>query len=292
MSRSEIIAPCRNERALADGESTAAMAKRVLELVEAGGSGALVLQRDDGTVVGAVLAEYGRVCWAVCRDCSRRLSDILIGEAPGLTKAVLAELVAECRREQVPLGETLLARGLISLDRLRQGMLRHTCLSLDHLVRSGETGWNWTPHSKQSYSPMLTFSAVEVLAGISYLSEPEACDRALEYLRAAAGPKQSMLALRRVVGGRVPLAHIGGEHLELGRLIALSRQADEMLAIASIAGLHVVVLDLDDLAMVAWGGGSIRYVLLSREKLGFNKLLSHVVSSTVIGNEEMEDGKR
>lgn len=278
-----VAARCRNDRPLREGESTAAMARRVLERAESGGSGALVLRRDDGSVVGAVLAERGRVCWAVCNDCSRRLSDILVAQAPGLTASLLSELVAECRRDHTPLGETLLARGLISQDVLRRAILLHTCLSLDHLMRADATSWSWTPHSKHSYAPMLTFSAVEVLVGMSHSSDPAASEQALAVLRSAMGPGFSALALRRASGGRVPIAHIDGECLELVRLLALAQQADEMLAIAVIAELQVAVLELEDLAFVVWGQGDVRHVLLGYGKLAFNRLLSHVVATNIIG---------
>lgn len=276
-------ARCPNDRPLRVGESTAAMARRVLERAESGGSGALVLRRADGSVVGAVLAEGGRVCWAVCNDCSRRLSDILVEQAPGLTASMLSELVAECRRDHVPLGETLLARGLISQDVLRRAILLHTCLSLDHLMRADASSWSWTPHSKQSYAPMLTFSAVEVLVGLSHASDPAASEQALAVLRAASGPGLSALTLRRVPGGRVPIAHIDGDGLELVRLLALAQQADEMLAIASIAELQVAALELEDLAFVVWGQGDLRHVLLCHGKLAFNRLLSHVAATAIIG---------
>lgn len=276
-------ARCPNDRPLRAGESTAAMARRVLERAESGGSGALVLRRADGSVVGAVLAEGGRVCWAVCNDCSRRLSDILVEQAPGLTTSLLSELVAECRRDHVPLGETLLARGLISQDVLRRAILLHTCLSLDHLMRADASSWSWTPHSKQSYAPMLTFSAVEVLVGLSRASDPAASEQALAVLRAASGPGFSALTLRRVPGGRVPIAHIDGDGLELVRLLALAQQADEMLAIASIAELQVAALELEDLAFVVWGQGDLRHVLLCHGKLAFNRLLSHVAATAIIG---------
>lgn len=276
-------ARCPNDRPLRAGESTAAMARRVLERAESGGSGALVLRRADGSVVGAVLAEGGRVCWAVCNDCSRRLSDILVEQAPGLTASMLSELVAECRRDHVPLGETLLARGLISQDVLRRAILLHTCLSLDHLMRADASSWSWTPHSKQSYAPMLTFSAVEVLVGLSHASDPAASEQALAVLRAASGPGLSALTLRRVPGGRVPIAHIDGDGLELVRLLALAQQADEMLAIASIAELQVAALELEDLAFVVWGQGDLRHVLLCHGKLAFNRLLSHVAATAIIG---------
>lgn len=282
---SGVVAPsCRNDRPLRAGESTAAMARRVLERAESGGSGALVLRRGDGSAVGAVLVENGRVCWAVCNDCSRRLSNILVEQAPNLTTSLLAELVAECRRDQVPLGETLLARGLISQEVLRCALLLHTCLSLDHLMRAESASWSWTPHSKQSYSPMLTFSAVEVLVGMSHASDPAASELALSVLREATAPGFVALTLRRVPGGRIPIAQLGAENLELARLLALAQQADEMLAIASIADLQVAVLELEDLSFVVWGQGDVRHVLLCHGGLAFNRLLSHVAATTIIGN--------
>lgn len=284
MTAAELAVPrCRNDRPLPEGESSAALAKRALERAEAGGSGALVRRRADGSIAGAILAESGRVCWAVCNDCPRRLSDILVEESPGLTLAQVSELVAECRRDHKPLGETLLTRGLVSHEVLRRSLLHHTCVSLDHLMRADADSWAWTAHSKQSYSPMLTFSSVEVLVGMSRLAEPARTAQALAVLESVRAPNESALALLRVGSGRVPIAQIGCEHLELARLVAMARQVDELLAVASIADLRVAVLELEDLAFAAWGNESIRYVLFCQGALAFNRLLSHVVSSTTIG---------
>ena len=268
---------CRNARGGPAGDSAVLAAKRLLERAEAAGSGALVLQRQDGPQAGAVLVERGRVCWAVCGDCPRRLSDLLIERSPSLTHAQVAEVVAECRRTRAPLGETLLARGLVTQAALHQALLQHTGVSMDHLMRV-DGSWTWSPHARQSYSPMLTFSATELLVEMSQQLDPERTAKALAMLRSVAVPPLRGLALQRAPGGRVPIAHLGCEHLELSTLIAIARQADELLSVASIADLHMAVLEMDDLSFAAWGQDAVRYVLLCEGNLAFNRLLAHVVS--------------
>lgn len=281
MSPAHDYGACRNARPLPEGESTVVAAKRVLERAEAGGSGALVLQRKDSSLVGAILVERGRVCWAVCNDCPRRLSDMLVEESSSLTHAQVAEVVAECRRTHAPLGETLLSRGLVTQEALHRALLHHTSVSLDHLMRAESSAWTWAPHTQHSYSPMLTFSATEVLVGMSQQLDPERSAKALAVLRATSTPKQRALALQRAAGGRVPIAHLGCEQLELSALIVISRQADELLSVASIADLRMAVLEMDDLSFAAWGQDAVRYVLLCEGKLAFNRLLAHVVALNI-----------
>ncbi|MEO7734649.1 MAG: hypothetical protein ABIY55_27075, partial [Kofleriaceae bacterium] len=52
----------------------------VLERMPPDASGALVRERADGTMAGAVLVERGRVCWAMSERYRRRLTDILVAE--------------------------------------------------------------------------------------------------------------------------------------------------------------------------------------------------------------------
>ena len=50
---------------------------RALERVPPNSSGALVRERTDGTIAGALLVERGRVCWAMSQRYALRLTDLL-----------------------------------------------------------------------------------------------------------------------------------------------------------------------------------------------------------------------
>lgn len=178
---------------------TARKALEALKRVPAGACGALVRKRTDGTMAGAVLAERGRVCWAVSADSPRRLADVLVAESTTLTVEHVHEVVAQCRRDGISLGETLLARGLVSLPVLHRALLSHTCEAFDRLLRD-DAPWSWVDHSRYGYNPMLTFSPVEVLAGVQAIADPARATHAMARLRGALGPCHRGLAIERARG--------------------------------------------------------------------------------------------
>ncbi|MEZ4360058.1 MAG: hypothetical protein R3B48_07755 [Kofleriaceae bacterium] len=282
MSIARDYGTCRNARTPADARSTAIGAKRVLERAEEMGSGALMLKGPNNSSIGAILIERGRLCWAVCNACPRRLSDILVEESSSLTNAQVTEVVRECRQTGVPLGETLLSRGMVSQEALHRALLHHTSVALDHLIRADGEGWTWVAHTRQGYSPILTFSATEVLVEMTRLFEPEQSAQAAAVLQPISPPWLSSLALRRVAGGRTPIAQVRCEHVELASLSRISRQADEILSVASIAALRIAILEMSDLSFAAWGEDANQYVLLCKGKLAFNRLLAHISSLNII----------
>ncbi|HET9627396.1 MAG TPA: hypothetical protein VFP84_38825, partial [Kofleriaceae bacterium] len=144
----------------------AAEVLQALERVPTSGCGALVRKRADGSLAGALLVERGRVCWAMSQRYKIFLTDILVEEQDTLSLDQLNELFATCRRDRLPLGETLVARGLVSLPILHRALLRHTCEALDCLIRDEAAPWSWVEHAGYGYHPMLTFSPVEVVTGV------------------------------------------------------------------------------------------------------------------------------
>jgi hypothetical protein len=141
-------------------------------------SGALIRERTDGSMAGALLIDHGRVCWAMSQRYSRRLPDLLVAEQHSLSRAALAAVIGQCAREHKPFAETLLATGLVSLSVLYRALLRHTCEALDCLVRDDASPWAWIAHANYGYHPMLTFSPAEVIAGVRAIDNPELAARA------------------------------------------------------------------------------------------------------------------
>jgi hypothetical protein len=243
------------------------------------GIGALMRKPSDGTMVGAMLVERGRVCWAVCNDCPNRLTDLLVAESEVLTNDQVNDLVVECRRDQVPLGETLLSRGLISQAVLYRALLRHTCESLDHLLREELAPWTWVDHASAGYAPWLTFSPIEILVGLQTLLSPRAASRAADALGLVVVPGLRGFAIERTHGMRAPIAQLGCDALELSALRDLAGHADEIMAVAGTAELKLAVVEFRELALASWTQDHIRYVLLRDGELAFNQLLAHIVTA-------------
>lgn len=258
-----------------------AEAYRAFQRVPAGAIGALVRKLPDGSMIGAMLVERGRVCWAVCNDCPNRFTDLLVAESETLTTAQVNALVAECRRDHVPLGETLLSRGLLSQPVLRRALLRHTCESLDHLLREEDVPWSWIDHAHAGYDPLLTFSPIEILVGLQTLINPSAAAKAESTLDVVKAAGLRGFAIERTHGVRAPIAQIDCDTLELTTLGDLSAHADEIMSVAAIADLKLAVVEFGELALASWSEDNIRYVLLRDGELAFNQLLAHVVSTTV-----------
>lgn len=256
-------------------------AYRAFKQVPPDGCGALVRKRADGSMIGAMLVERGRVCWAVCNECPNRLTDLLVAESTTLTNEQVTALVAECRRDHVPLGETLLSRGFVSQPVLYRALLRHTCESLDHLLRDDSVPWSWVDHAHAGYDPLLTFSPIDILVGLQTLLSPDAAARAKAKLDVLVPPGVRGFAIERTHGVRAPIAQVGCDDLELSLLGDLSVHADEIMSVAATADLKLAVVEFGELAFASWAEDNIRYVLLREGELAFNQLLAHVVATTI-----------
>ena len=252
----------------------------VLERVPSDASGALVRERPDGSMAGALLVEHGRVCWAMSQRYQIRLTDILTAEQTTVSAAELDEVFAQCRREHMPLGETLISRGLVSLPVLHRALLRHTCEALDCLVRDDASPWSWVAHSGYGYHPMLTFSPAEVLAGVRAIGNPELAARALARLHAVVRPGQLGFAIERAQPAKLPLAQLGCDGIELAVLADLAAQADEVMAVAATVEIHVAITEQGGVACARWVEDNVLFVLMCDGELAFNRLLAQAAAMT------------
>ncbi len=132
----------------------------------AGESGALLVDGDqDGTVLGSVFVEAGRVCWAASPGRRERLRDLLHSHAARPVDEVeLDDAFAACRDAQRPLGELLVERGLVSEDGLRAALKQHTVESLIVQCDGLPRPVTWVRHRRRGYHARFTFSPVELLA--------------------------------------------------------------------------------------------------------------------------------
>jgi len=120
----------------------------------------------DGTtnapsVRGAVFVESGRVCWAAARGLAPRLTQLLM-EPSGLDAAGMEDIYRRCKLERAPIGEFLVARGIVRPDDLRAALLQHTTESLDVLCDE-RTVASWWPRPG-GYNARFTFKTSELLA--------------------------------------------------------------------------------------------------------------------------------
>ncbi len=143
-------------------------------------TGEIVVRGVDLTI-GSVFVEGGRVCWAAARGLARRLTELLEARA-GLAPRSMEPLFVECREQRIPLGEHLVARGVLSAESLRDALLQHTAESLLMLCRADARA-SWMPRSGKGYSPRFTFATGELLAHVGALRHDSLAARVSTVLR-------------------------------------------------------------------------------------------------------------
>jgi hypothetical protein len=260
-------------------------ALQVLQRVPPETCGALVRHRADGSMAGAVLAERGRVCWVVSEGEPRRLPEVIARESGAVTSTQVWEVANECRRAGAPLGETLLARGLVSRPGLHRALLSHSCESLERLLREADMPWHWIEHAGYGYDAMLSFSPLEVVAGLQAIAAPARAAHAHARLAQLVAPGTCAVALERA-RGTPPLAQLGCEALSLGALADLTAQAAAAASLGPAAGIDVQIADLGGRAAALWLEDDLVLAVLTEGPLAMQRLLAQVAPPAVEAEAE------
>lgn len=129
---------------------------------------------------GGVFVEGGRICWVAARGQSGRLRDLLIAHAD-IDPVVLDQAFDRCRTERQPVGQTLVAEGLIAAEELERALRQHSAECLIELCRS-PLPTRWASHPGRGYAPRFTFRPVELLLDAVGVCFPEHRARALAEL--------------------------------------------------------------------------------------------------------------
>jgi hypothetical protein len=190
-----------------------------------GATGALVFTAKDAPQ-GTVLIEDRRVCWAAASDMQNRLTDILRAQSDRSIEAeVFEEIYSVCYREKKPLGETLVARGLVTRDGLKCALRQHTAEAIARLSTAPRLTLTWASNRSRRYSANYTFGTPELLChaaafGIEDLAEE--ARRKLEDMTPANAVGVALLADAR---HSVPLAQVAAEDWASQSLVDLGEWA-------------------------------------------------------------------
>jgi hypothetical protein len=130
---------------------------------------------------GAVFIEKGRVCWAAARGLAGRLTELLAARS-AVSVEQMESLYMACRTQGVPLGEHLVARGLLQPAGLSEALLQHTAESLRLLCRTPARA-AWFPRSGRGYSPAFTFTTAELSARMGAAAHQDDAERLAPILR-------------------------------------------------------------------------------------------------------------
>jgi hypothetical protein len=246
------------------GEELLLLLDRVESMTE-GSTGALMVGSDSD---GVILVEAGRVCWAVAARMQGRMSDLLRSQAdPPLDGAALDRVFARCRAEGRPLGETLVADGLVTEEGLRAVLLQHTTEALVQISASDLSLVRWVEHRQRRYDARFTFSPVELLVHAAAVSAPVVAGRAAARLAWIVESGGSGAAFARFDGvtRRRAVAQVGCDRLGIRGVSELGEWMRNALGLcrAFDQGVDAVIaVTPEPRWLVAWRYDDIEYVAI------------------------------
>jgi hypothetical protein len=224
-----------------------------------GATGAFAFASGDKTQ-GTVLIEDRRICWAASSDMENRLTDLLRaqGQTP-LSPEAFEEVYQECHREKLPLGETLVERGLVSSDGLRYALRQHTAEAIARLSGAASLALSWSSNGTRRYDAQFTFATSELLCCIGALGlEPKAieADRTLREVT----PERSVgVAFLTGTEHALPVAQVSAENWRCQSLVDLGEWALAALGNGDAEG-SVLASDTVNSLKRAWRSGETVFV--------------------------------
>ena len=250
----------------------------LLELVDearAGESGSIVF---GGGSKGVILVQSGRICWAASPAIAARLSHRLRADA-AVDGRQLAEVFRECRESGKPFGETLVARGIVTFDRLRAALLQHTAEALIHLADEPQP--RWVPAPVERYDRGLTFRSVELLTHAADGWWGPLASQARTELAAALGDRGATgLAFLRDAGTNdaiIPVGVAGAAELSAKEVLAAGRAAAALMCSADPLGARLITSTCaGGRTSVVWLDHGAYYVAIAAERSEIAFIVAHV----------------
>ena len=255
--------------------------ERVEELPE-GATGTLVVG-GGGSPGGAILVDDRQICWVAAQGLGRRLSDLLRAQAVRtLGSEELEQIVAACRDSGEPLGEALLARGLITEAALVRAIKRHSTESLI-AVAQGSPEVNWVPR-EQAFAPRHRIATATLLAevgatarwgghapGLGWLAECRA--RGAAFARPPGGGERAPLT---------PVAEIGMSRAGARGLLELGAWAAASLEAVRAAAPDVGCAFFDDEGghrCAGWRRGVLLHVAVCDDEVSLARVVARVYAT-------------
>ncbi|HRG95140.1 MAG TPA: hypothetical protein PLR99_02755 [Polyangiaceae bacterium] len=223
-------------------------------------TGELAILADDG-LIGTVYIEQGEICWAVDRRSSVTLAQRLCARSDVPVER-LRETVDECLRTKEPLGETLVARGLVSAEALREVLFEHTSDALCR-VSFAARELRFNPRAR-SYDPRFRFSGVDLVTHVARRWSPVWASHAEAVLAAACGDYASGFGFVREFGKPgLLVAHVRGTGLPVTGLPALYEDAAHVEVSCQRAFMRyrsVLFVNEEHSGTVVWRDGPVLFV--------------------------------
>jgi hypothetical protein len=245
-----------------------------------------------GRPTGTILVERGRVCWAGAAQMGHRLTDILRRRIDkGVEPGALEEIVRRCRLESTPLGEALVASGLLSSDGLRDALRQHTSEAILHLGQAAADSPTWLAHRRQRYDARFTFSPAELLASVGAACMPELAEAARREMQATLSHGGGGLAFTWIGASDAPfpIFEMRTSKLTVSDTIRLADWGAHMRETESVIRAVprvVVTRSAHGDSMITWATGQVIYVVICQSPSS----LAHVLGKRVRASPDGRSG--
>jgi hypothetical protein len=198
---------------------------------------------ENAAPIGRVVAEGGRICWAMAKGNDLTLSDLLAADS-GVPRATFERIFQSARAEGVPFCEKLATSDIIDVAKVRRALRNQAAGCLAALARIScqeALGLSIAGIPRISYADDFTFGALEMLqATIQGSPELEADLGRLPATYARLAPKlQAGICFREGDAAEFPLTPISawsrrdlglGEALKLASLALAATQPGDLVA--------------------------------------------------------------
>ncbi|MCE9578264.1 MAG: hypothetical protein K8W52_34375 [Deltaproteobacteria bacterium] len=254
--------------------------ERVEELPD-GATGSLMIQGGDSPG-GAILVDDRQVCWIAANGMGRRLSDLLRAQATrSLSTAELEDIVASCRETKEPIGQALLARGLITEVALVRALKRHSTESLIALAQ-GSPAVTWVPRER-GFAPRHRLSTATLLAEVGATARWGGIAPSLGWLHecGARGAAYAR-ALGQQDGLLTPVAEIGMTELGARGLLELGSWTATTIEAVRRVEPEVPCAIFDDgrgHRCVGWHRGVLLHVAVCDDDIALSRVVRRVYAT-------------
>jgi hypothetical protein len=264
-----------------------ASAVEVLESVEglpAGSTGAL--RFDDE---GVVLVDGARICWALARNMRERLTDILCTDPRRpIARALVEEVFRRAKDSGTPLGESLVASGLVSVPGLRAALLRHNAEAIACLAHTRKRPTQFSRHAGGRYDRRFAFSTTELLAAISGSGNPARAAQASQWLDDVNVEDAVGVAFIRDVEGSSPaiIAVDGGCPLRVGETLEICGWVNGLFDVTVLFDHRTALISAcwrGTTGVVAWRIGDVSYAAICSSRPASALLLNQLASRLGMG---------
>jgi hypothetical protein len=229
---------------------------------------------------GMILLESRKICWAVAGAMRWRLTDILRSQSvPRLSKAAVEDVCQRAKRSGQPIGEALVASGLVSELGLRIALLKHTSEAIAQLARAGATPEGFTVHARATYDPRFCFSPCELLAMLGALDDPARATAAHLELQSTLVEESTGAAFVRntAAAGSLVVAVDGACDFPVNDLVQVCNWVSGLFDVARTFDPHACAARVswgERTALVTWRARELAYVGFCRSRASAARLVS------------------